>query len=429
MAGEMASSEQPSFGDLLKRHRAGSGWTQDQLAERAGVSARAISDLERGVKRYPHDYTVQRLARALELSPGDRSVFEAAARRPTRLMPTAGGDASNGLPSHVAQSDSGPAVRALLTGHRAAGTTAGLVVLMALLFFVLLHGGTSARENPDGSGLGQFHGPTGIAVDRKGMIYVVDRGNDRVQEFDPNGTPVDKWGSPGTGPVQFREPGDLGVDSRGLFFVGDHGNVYIPVIQNRHEVNTVWVDSGGIALDRHDDLYVLLPYRHLLLVLHPSTQDNRVLHAWRLSQVVAGRFHYPAGLTVDARGFVYLADRAHDRLVKLSPNGRIVRFFGRFGRGPGQFDAPTDVAVDSRGNVYVADAKNDRIQVFAPDWRPLRRWGGEGYGPGKFQQPDSIAVDAHGDVYVSDYGNDRVQKFSPRGRFIWATSGRHPITG
>jgi predicted ATPase/transcriptional regulator with XRE-family HTH domain len=77
----MARLVSSPFGDLLKRHRAAAGLTQDALAERAGVSARAISDLERGVKHRPHRYTVHRLARGLELSSRERASFEAAARQ------------------------------------------------------------------------------------------------------------------------------------------------------------------------------------------------------------------------------------------------------------------------------------------------------------------------------------------------------------
>src|SRR5262249_50078999 len=44
----MASTPGPTFGELLRRHRRAAGLTQDQLAERAGLSVRGISDLERG---------------------------------------------------------------------------------------------------------------------------------------------------------------------------------------------------------------------------------------------------------------------------------------------------------------------------------------------------------------------------------------------
>jgi non-specific serine/threonine protein kinase len=71
-----------SFGDLLRRHRLAAGLTQEALAERAGLSARAITDLERGVRRAPYRDTVRMLADALSLAEADRAALETAARRP-----------------------------------------------------------------------------------------------------------------------------------------------------------------------------------------------------------------------------------------------------------------------------------------------------------------------------------------------------------
>src|SRR5690242_103158 len=79
------------FGTLLRQHRILAGLTQEALAERAGLSRRAISDLERGVNQTPQSATLDLLAEALELSAGERVEFRAAARweklerRPTPL--------------------------------------------------------------------------------------------------------------------------------------------------------------------------------------------------------------------------------------------------------------------------------------------------------------------------------------------------------
>src|SRR5215469_10146846 len=69
------------FGAILRRHRVLAGLTQETLAERAGLSARAISDLERGVNRTPQSGTLDLLAEALHLSGQERADFAAAARQ------------------------------------------------------------------------------------------------------------------------------------------------------------------------------------------------------------------------------------------------------------------------------------------------------------------------------------------------------------
>jgi predicted ATPase/transcriptional regulator with XRE-family HTH domain len=81
MAEEFAQEQPAAFGALLKRHRAERELTQEELAERARLSVRAISDLERGVRRVPYRDTVRQLADALELSPADRRALEVASRR------------------------------------------------------------------------------------------------------------------------------------------------------------------------------------------------------------------------------------------------------------------------------------------------------------------------------------------------------------
>jgi predicted ATPase/transcriptional regulator with XRE-family HTH domain len=76
-----------SFGGLLRDHRRAAGLTQEELAERAGVSPRSISELERGGSHIPRRDTVSLLARALGLSPADRETFEELVERRRRSRP------------------------------------------------------------------------------------------------------------------------------------------------------------------------------------------------------------------------------------------------------------------------------------------------------------------------------------------------------
>jgi predicted ATPase/DNA-binding XRE family transcriptional regulator/Tfp pilus assembly protein PilF len=63
----MTTPRAPAFGELLRQHRLAAGFTQEELAERARISVRAISDLERGVRRAPHYDTLRLLTEALGL--------------------------------------------------------------------------------------------------------------------------------------------------------------------------------------------------------------------------------------------------------------------------------------------------------------------------------------------------------------------------
>jgi predicted ATPase/transcriptional regulator with XRE-family HTH domain len=77
------SEESPSFADLLRRRRA-TGLTQEALAERAGISTRAVSDLERGLHAVPRRDTLVLLGDALQLVGDERITFLASARRVPR---------------------------------------------------------------------------------------------------------------------------------------------------------------------------------------------------------------------------------------------------------------------------------------------------------------------------------------------------------
>src|SRR5690348_15769795 len=77
----MAEFDAGPFAALLRRHRGARCLTQDELASRSGISAQAISMLERGARRAPRSTTVELLAQALKLEPPEREALHAAARR------------------------------------------------------------------------------------------------------------------------------------------------------------------------------------------------------------------------------------------------------------------------------------------------------------------------------------------------------------
>src|SRR5579885_1183786 len=80
MAASDDAFEQGAFGRLLRQYRENAGLRQERLAERAGMSASAISNLERGVNA-PRLETVNLLAGALALPDGQRAELLAAALR------------------------------------------------------------------------------------------------------------------------------------------------------------------------------------------------------------------------------------------------------------------------------------------------------------------------------------------------------------
>src|SRR5262249_21362951 len=93
-----------TLASLLRQHRRAYGITQEQLAERAGLSARSIQDLERGLS-IPRRDSLDRLVVALGLQAEARRAFETAATRRPRRTPAASASGRrhvrNNLPRQV----------------------------------------------------------------------------------------------------------------------------------------------------------------------------------------------------------------------------------------------------------------------------------------------------------------------------------------
>ena len=70
------------------------------------------------------------------------------------------------------------------------------------------------------------------------------------------------------------------------------------------------------------------------------------------------------GLTVDAEGRVYVAERDNHRVQVFWSDGYWFDAFGERGTMDGQFDEPYDVAIAGDGRIYVSDGGNDRILVY-----------------------------------------------------------------
>lgn len=71
---------------LIRKRRASARLTQEELAEKAGISVRTISDIERGLRRFVYQDTAQRLAEALGVDDADKEDFLSVARGRAELF-------------------------------------------------------------------------------------------------------------------------------------------------------------------------------------------------------------------------------------------------------------------------------------------------------------------------------------------------------
>ena len=97
----------------------------------------------------------------------------------------------------------------------------------------------------EGSGIGQFNTPGDIAVGPDGdWVYVLDKGNRRVQRFNTRGEFSREWGSQGDGEGQFQAPSTIVIDDSGFIYVGDIESHRVQKFDDRGVLLKEWVTSG-----------------------------------------------------------------------------------------------------------------------------------------------------------------------------------------
>jgi tripartite motif-containing protein 71 len=352
-------------------------------------------------------------------------------------------------------------------------------------------GAFEGEAGSSGDGPGQFGFPYGVALDAAGDVYVADDSNDRVVKLTPQLTFDTEWGSEGSKPGQLDFPRALASDPAGDTYVADTANDRIEVFDPNGDYLRGFGSSGrgpgalsaprGLAVDPSGRLLVSDTVDDRIEAFSPGS--DTYTEQWTATAGHSAGFDAPAGIGIDARGSVYVADEGNARLVRLWGEGSYLGEIGgpadlggaelagagavavspatdqtyvadadhnrvlvygpegslqqRWGAGggdgaagaePGQFDHPEGLAVDAAGDVYVADTGNDRVVELSASGGVLAEWGSQGTGDGRFRSPTGLAVDAAGNVYVVDRENNRVQLFSPNGRFLakWGTRGDGP---
>jgi uncharacterized protein (TIGR03663 family) len=127
----------------------------------------------------------------------------------------------------------------------------------------------------------------------------------------------------------------------------------------------------------------------------------------------------PKGVATGPDGNVYVTDSGTSTITVFSPEGAVLRTFGRKGAGDGELNEPWGLAVANDGSVFVADTWNHRVQKFDSQGRFLTKWGiaQAGSEPSQFYGPRDIAIARNGDILVADTGNKRIQVFDQQGTF------------
>ena len=264
-----------------------------------------------------------------------------------------------------------------------------------------------------------FPGPTGLAVDASGDLFVSDSSVNTVQFVTPAGAVSLLAGAIGQqgsvdgsyGNALFRQPGAIALDKSENLYVADTGNSLIRKITPAGVVTTL---AGSSSAQGYSD-----------------------------GTGAAAIFNSPQALTVDASGNLYVADTANSAIRRVTPAGAVTTFAGSGTKGSADgtgnqalFNQPCDIAIDSAGNLYVADTFNDTIRKITPagvvtTLAGVAGVGGFADGPGTaalFNNPNGLAVDGSGNVYVADTGNETIRVIGPDGT-VRSLAGLPTIAG
>ncbi|HEX3480072.1 MAG TPA: hypothetical protein VHT91_33870 [Kofleriaceae bacterium] len=327
----------------------------------------------------------------------------------------------------------------------------------------LLAGDIGGPGNVDGSGAdAHFNGPSGVAVDSVGSVYVADFSNFTIRKVTAAGVVTTLAGTAGilgstddTGAAaSFRFPSGVAVDSAGNIYVADRGNSTIRKVTAAEVVTTLAGTAGtlgstddtgaaarfnnpnGVAVDSAGNVYVADGGNHTIRKVTAAGVVTTLAGTAGMAGSADGtgpaaRFNEPFGVAVDSADNIYVADDGNSTIRKITAAGVVTTLAGTAsirgsadGTGAAaRFSFPTGVAVDSAGNVYVADQDNSTIRKVTAagvvtTLAGTARMAGSADGmaaTARFYLPTGVAVDSVGNVYVADEGNSNIRKVTAAG--------------
>ncbi|MCK4717564.1 MAG: 6-bladed beta-propeller, partial [Thermoplasmata archaeon] len=267
-----------------------------------------------------------------------------------------------------------------------------------------------------------FNRPEGVSIDASHNIYVADSLNYRIQVYDAVGDHLFTLGSStermaGSDNEHLSTASGLAIGNDRIYVV-DKGNSRIQVFHMDGGYDeTLSIDCYGAAVGPDGYIYTAHAPNQCIEIYTTAGELVQTLGTTGVDGNDMEHLNTPVGVSVGDDGKVYVADRANHRIViydNISDHiaDQVIGEAGVSGSDSAHLSSPQGVMCWN-GNIYVADTGNQRVQIFDSSGQYLRTLGvTEKVGPDNchFNEPSSVFADDDGKLYVADRGNDRVVK-------------------
>ena len=164
-----------------------------------------------------------------------------------------------------------------------------------------------------------FNKPTDVAFAANGDFFVADGyGNSRVAKFDASGKFLKAWGTKGTAAGEFNLPHAVRLDSKGMVYVGDRENNRVQVFDQDGRFIRQFGGFApyGLFITPEDVIFVADGRASKVLKM---TLDGKILAEWGTPGSGPGDFIIPHGITAGADGAVYVGEVGGKRVRKFVP--------------------------------------------------------------------------------------------------------------
>ena len=320
-----------------------------------------------------------------------------------------------------------------------------------------------------GRGDDKLKKPTGVAINKKDHILVVDQSSSRIRELTMEGTfvaaarirgnEVQLWSASGIcvlpdglilvadtrnriqalnpdlsffhtidllHPVESDTdicPESLAFDCQGMLYIAYEQTIQKYSPTGRFLTEFAVNDPAGIAIDSNDNVYVGCR-RGCILVFDTN-----------------GKFQAKMGKGLELEGFA--VDKTDGRLFVASTLNTILMSSSNFkpqviacvcpdtpDRPKPSFPRPfvykfskviatNDIAISNDGNtIAVAEHKNHSIVLFDKEGKKIRSFGSKGSANNQFNNPSGVAFTQDSHIIVADERNHRILKFTMEGEFV-----------